>query len=94
MNTPKDPVLFLTVFVAVFLSVILGVWLLMPVHHLELEEGEEVEHEPLVNVNLALSPPKLLQKVSGAIQQGAAALEQLEAEEKEAEKKKAEEKTK
>ena len=96
MDTPKDPALFLTAFVAVCLPVILGTWLLMPVHHVELEEGEEVVHEPLVNVNLALSPQKLLQKVNGAIQQGAAALEQLEAEaeEKEADEKEAKEKIK
>ena len=98
MNAPKDPVLFLTVFVVVCLPVILVTWFLMPVyHHGEYYEGEETEHQSNGSINLVLTPEKLLRKVNAAIQQGEGALVELEAKEegKEAEaseEKKAEEK--
>ncbi len=82
MNAPKDQCLFLTVFVAVSLSVILLTWVLMPVyHHGEYYEGEETEHQSGGNFNLVLSPEKLLRKVNAAIQQGEGALVELEAKE-------------
>jgi hypothetical protein len=80
LNTPKDQYLFLTVFVAVSLSVILITWLLMPIYHRgEFYEGE-TEKEPQVGMNLVLSPEGLIEKVDAAIQTGEAALVQLEAE--------------
>ena len=95
MNAPKDPILFLTVFVAACLLVILVTWFLMPVyHHGEYYEGEEVEAESKVGLNLVLSPDKLLKKVNASIQQGEAALIQLEAEEKEREETEASEEKK
>ena len=82
MNPPTDQCLFLTVFTAVCLTVILAAWLLMPVyHHDEFYEGEEPEHVAEVNRNLVLSPDKLIRKANEAILTGEAALVQLEAEE-------------
>jgi hypothetical protein len=86
MNPPKDQCLFLTVFVAVCVPVILATWFFMPVyHHGEYWEGEEVEQKSKVSVNLVLSPEKLIRKGKESILTGEAALTQLEAEENEGE---------
>jgi hypothetical protein len=84
MRTPKDQCLFLTVFVSVCVPVILATWFFMPVYHRgEYWEGEEVEQESRVSVNLVLSPEKILKKGKEAILTGEAALVQLKAEEEE-----------
>ncbi len=86
MRTPKDQGLFLTVFVAACASVILATWFFMPVYHRgEYWEGEEIEQESSISLNLVLSPEKLIRKGKEAILTGEAALVQLEAEEKEGE---------
>ena len=80
MNAPKDQVLFLTIFVALCLSVILATWIFMPVYHHGEYYEEEVEYELNADMNLVLPPGKLIHKMKVAIKQGEAALIQLEAE--------------
>lgn len=64
-KAPKDQGLFLTVFVSVSVFAILIVWALLPVVHIQTEEGEDEEAmvaNPRVNINLVMSPEELMEK--------------------------------
>lgn len=81
MRVPKDQGLFLTVFIAVCVAVIMGMWIALPMHGTVVLEGEYIEEpttpEPLT-LEPAVTPEERIQKMAQALSMAEAAVADME----------------
>jgi len=81
VQVPKDQGLFLTVFIAVCVAIIMGMWLALPVHRTVVIEGEEVEEqttpEPLT-LAPAVTPEERIRQMEQALSMTEAAIAGME----------------